>query len=246
MNRIVVLLVAILALGLLAGTVLGWKALGWRSRLADLKEHNRDYAGIETYAGRSGGAGASGAGPDIVFIGASHTLDWGDIGARFPDLRVENRGIGGQLVPQYLLRFRQDVLDLKPKVVVIEGCAINVTYAVPLRTLVDSYASMVELARLHGIEPILATVMPVGAALEDRIPGLNAGVRRVNEAIQATAASLGVRVVDYHAAVADPQGMLPEGESSDGMHCAAGVYDRMAEALEPVLRETLAASGAAL
>jgi lysophospholipase L1-like esterase len=242
MNRLTVVLAMLLVLAVCSGLLIGWKALGWRNRLATLKEYNRDYAGIEVYPAKNAEVLAAGVRPDVVLIGASHTLDWGDTGRRLPNVRVVNRGLGGQLVPQYVLRFRQDVLELNPRVVVIEGCAIDVTYQVPIRTLTDSYTTMIELARARGIEPILATVMPVGPVLNGRIPGLNDGVRRVNDAIRETAKRLGVRLVDYYAAVADEQGMLPAEDTDDGMHCGPRVYDRMAVALAPVLAEALAPS----
>jgi lysophospholipase L1-like esterase len=237
-----VVLVLIFAVG---GAGVAWKALQWRKGLRALKDEYRDYAGISVYPTDNAAVVASGARPDVVLIGASHTLAWGDTSKTLPGLRVVNRGVRGQLVPQYVLRFRQDILELKPKVVVIEGCAINATYDVPLKLLEDSYASMAEMARLHGIEPILATTMPVGAVLERRLAGTNDEVRRINQLVQDLAARHGYLVVDYYAAVAEPDGTLPAAESSDGMHCSPAIYERMAAALKPVLERALHGAGVA-
>jgi len=235
-------LVFILAVG---GAGMFWKALQWRRGFRALKNEYSDYAGITVYPTENAALVSSGQRPDVVLIGASHTLAWGDTSKALPGLRVVNRGVRGQLVPQYLLRFRQDILELKPKVVVIEGCAINATYDVPLKLLEDSYASMAEIARLHGVEPILATTMPVGAELERRLAGTNEEVRRINEVVQNLAKRQGYLVVDYYGAIAEPDGTLPAAESSDGMHCSPAIYHRMAAALRPVIDRALKGTEAA-
>jgi lysophospholipase L1-like esterase len=243
MPKLVIALSALLAIGALLGALFAWKAFGWRRSLLALKSGSKDVANIQVYAQDDARLLASGRRPDAVFIGASHTLDWGDLAARFPGSDLVNRGIGGQLVPQYVLRFRQDVLDLRPRAVVIEGCAINATYEVPMRTLADSYRTMAELATLAGIVPVLATMLPVGPPWEAKMPGTNAQVRKMNEMIRALAAEKGYAVVDYYQAIADPQGYLPAADSPDGMHCNPPIYDRMAVALRPVLDAVLHRAG---
>jgi lysophospholipase L1-like esterase len=240
MQRLILALIALLAVG--AGALLALKALAWRNGFRSYKAQFQDFGGIATFSAANAKLSASGDRLDAVFLGASHTLDWGDLRQSFPGLRLANRGISGQAIPQYLVRFRQDVLDLHPKVVVIEGCAVNTTYGLPVRAVVDSYASMAELARIHGIEPILATITPVSSSLERREPGTNDEIRKINEAIREVAARGGYRVVDYYSAVAGPDGTLPAAESRDGLHCDQKVYNRMAELLRPVLKEALEAA----
>jgi lysophospholipase L1-like esterase len=245
MPKLVVALIVTLVV-LAAGCAgLVWKALEWRKGLRALKNEYRDYAGIFVYPAENVRLLKSANRPDVVLIGASHTLAWGDTSSRLPGLRVVNRGVRGQLVPQYLLRFRQDILDLQPRVVVIEGCAINATYDVPLRLLADSYASMAEMARLHDIEPILATTMPVGKDLERRLAGTNDEVRQINEVVRDLARRNGYLMVDYYATVAEPDGTLPAAETSDGMHCSPAIYDQMAVALRPILDRALRSADAA-
>jgi len=244
MPKLVVALIVMLAILAAASAGVVWKALQWRKGLRALKNEYSDYAGISVYPAENAKIADPASRPDVILVGASHTLAWGDTSSRLPGVRVVNRGVRGQLVPQYLLRFRQDILDLKPKVVVIEGCAINATYDVPLRLLADSYASMAEMARLHGIEPILATTMPVGKVLEQRLAGTNDEVRQINDVIRDLAQRNGYLLVDYYAAVADPEGTLPAAETSDGMHCSPAIYDRMAVALRPILDRALRSAGA--
>jgi lysophospholipase L1-like esterase len=245
MQKAVIALIVVLVVGAAGGAAFAWKALDWRKGLKALKDEFQDYAGIGVYPADNARLAASGTRPDVVLIGASHTLAWGDTSSRLPGLTIVNRGARGQLVPQYLLRFRQDVLDLAPRAVVIEGCAINATYDVPLRLLRDSYASMAEMARLHGVEPILATTMPIGRVLESRLAGTNEEIRQINEAVRDLARKEGYLVVDYYAAVAEPDGTLPAAETDDGLHCSPAIYDRMAVALRPVLDRALRPAGAA-
>jgi lysophospholipase L1-like esterase len=240
MQRVIVGLIALLAV--VVGGVLAMKALSWRGGFRNYKALFQDYGGVATYAAANTRLPASGDRLDAVFLGASHTLDWGDLRNSFPGLRLENRGISGQAVPQYLVRFRQDVLDLHPKVVVIEGCAVNTTYGLPVRAVVDSMASMAELARIHGIEPILATITPVSASLDRRERGANEEIRKINAGIREIAAREGYRVVDYYAALTGPDGTLPAAESHDGLHWDRDVYNRMAELLRPVLKEAIEAA----
>lgn len=242
MQRLVVALIALLVVGSCLGVLFAWKAWGWRKGYQTYKAQYQDFGGIGAYPAANEKLAASGEPVDAVFLGASHTLDWGDLRQRFPGLRAVNRGVSGQAVPQYLLRFRQDVLDLHPKVVVIEGCAVNSTYGMPLRAIIDSYESMAELARLHGIEPILATTTPISASLERQQPGTNAQIRKINDAVREIAKRGGYRVADYYAAVADASGCLPAGESADGLHGDAGFYDRLTAALRAELTEALEAS----
>jgi len=244
MPKLVVALIVALVILAAGGAGIVWKALQWRKGLRALKDEYRDYAGITVYPAENAKIADLASRPDVILVGASHTLAWGDTSSRLPGLRVVNRGVRGQLVPQYLLRFRQDILDLKPRAVVIEGCAINATYDVPLRLLADSYASMAEMARLHGIEPILATTMPVGKVLEQRLAGTNDEVRQINDLIRDLARRNGYLLVDYYAAVAEPDGTLPAAETTDGMHCSPAIYDRMAEALRPILDRALRPAGA--
>lgn len=239
MSRTTLVLAILLAVVLAGGSVFSWKALGWRKGLQELREAQRDLAGIEVYEAENLRLVAESRRPDVVLLGASLTLGWGELNTRFAGIEAVNRGLGGQLVPQTLLRFRRDVLDLQPKVVLIEGAAINAIYEVPLQTVLDSYESMADLARLYDIEPILATIVPVGSSVEAKEPGTNSRVRRLNDGIRDLAKRRGVRLVDYYSAVADADGLLPESGTADGLHWNSTTYETVAEVLLPALRETI-------
>ncbi len=245
-SRVVVLvLLAVLACGAIAGALVGRKALHWRKSLRQLNARLADVQGMSPYAAENDRLASEGRTPDVVFLGASHTIDWGDLGRRLPGLTVMNRGLGGMLVPQYLLRFRQDVLTLSPKVVVFEGCAINAGFKVPVRTLVDTYASLAELSRLHGIEPVITTHMPVGPQYENLAPGTNKAVAELNEALRALAQKNGYALADYSRIATKPDGFLDDPGSKDGLHASAALYDRMFTVLKPALDDALSRSRAA-
>src|ERR1019366_5533154 len=99
----------------------------------------------------------------IIFLGDSITEGWGDIDGKFFAGRpYVNRGIGGQTTSQMLVRFREDVLALKPAVVLILGGTNDIAQNGGLTTMEaieDNLQSMVELARLHGIRVVLASVL---------------------------------------------------------------------------------------
>src|SRR5579864_474577 len=98
----------------------------------------------------------------VVFFGDSITDIW-KLENYFPGKPYINRGIGGQTTPQMLLRFRQDVIDLKPKVVVILAGTNDIAENTGKMTLGETEGnieSMSELARVNGIRPVLCSVLP--------------------------------------------------------------------------------------
>jgi len=102
----------------------------------------------------------------VVFMGDSITDSWDDpkYGGFFPGKPYVNRGISGQTTPQMLIRFRPDVIDLKPKVVVILAGTNDLagnTGPTTLEAIQANFISMAELARANGIRVVFASVLPV-------------------------------------------------------------------------------------
>src|SRR6185437_633089 len=97
----------------------------------------------------------------VVFMGDSITDGWDapNMGGFFPGKPYLNRGISGQTTPQMLIRFRPDVIDLKPKVVVIFAGTNDLagnTGPTTLDAVTDNLSSMADLATAHGIRVVLA------------------------------------------------------------------------------------------
>ncbi len=95
----------------------------------------------------------------LVFIGSQVTAEW-DLKQNFPDYDVVNRGIPGQRVSGFVLRFRPDVIDLGPEAVIIEVSSYNLRETTSIKEIYDYDISLVELASVNGIRPLPATMIP--------------------------------------------------------------------------------------
>src|SRR3979409_892279 len=99
----------------------------------------------------------------VVFFGDSITDGW-HLDESFPGKPYINRGIGGQTTPQMIVRFRQDVIELRPKVVIILAGTNDIagnTGPMRLEDIEDDFASLADLARANGIKLIYSSVLPV-------------------------------------------------------------------------------------
>ncbi|MDZ7649916.1 MAG: GDSL-type esterase/lipase family protein [Cytophagales bacterium] len=100
----------------------------------------------------------------VVFMGNSITEGWGSIDPAFLEGKPYiNRGISGQTTPQMVLRFQQDVIDLKPKVVVILAGTNDIAGNAGPMTLEqtrDNIIAMAQLAKANGIQVVISSVIP--------------------------------------------------------------------------------------
>lgn len=179
---------------------------------------------------------ASGTRPDVVMIGDSLTERWP---GKAPG--IVTRGVGGQTSGQVLLRFRQDVIALHPRIVhILLGTNDLLGLAGPFTA--DQFAGnvldMVELARFHGETVILGTIPPIrdfaGFKSGDPAPD----VARLNAALRKLAKAHDVILADYHAALTGPGGtMRHELYLADGIHLTPGGYQAMQAVFGKALRE---------
>jgi len=176
----------------------------------------------------------------IVFFGASITQRWDFERALNPRYHLVNRGVGGQLVPGLLARFKRDVLDLKPRGVIIKFCSINIRPHQPLSILQDGLTMMADQAHTYGIVPIVATIIPAGKP-EARIGDFSVAdsLMLFNEWLRGFAAERGYPLVDFAAAIQDDDGLLPRECSVDPVHLNDKGYLILEEALGPVLDQVL-------
>jgi lysophospholipase L1-like esterase len=170
----------------------------------------------------------------VVFLGDSITDYW-KLADYFPGKPYINRGIDGQTTPQMLVRFRQDVIDLHPKVLVVlagTNDIAGVTGPAHNEDIEANYASMAELARVHGIRVVLASLLPANNYTQEAKE--NYGLRpqervvALNEWLRDYCAKNGLVYLDYFSAVADLHGMLRSDLSDDGLHPNAAGYKIMA------------------
>jgi acyl-CoA thioesterase-1 len=177
----------------------------------------------------------------VVFMGDSITEGW-HLDTSFPGKPYINRGISGQTSPQMLLRFRQDVIDLKPKVVVILGgtndVAGNTGPMTPAQSE-ENIASMADLASANHIRVVLCSVLP--AIDFGWAPGLQPApkIDALNEWIRAYASEKGYVYVDYHSAMKDEHDGLPANLSPDGVHPNPAGYAIMAPLVEAGIAKAL-------
>ncbi|HWL39715.1 MAG TPA: SGNH/GDSL hydrolase family protein [Gemmatimonadaceae bacterium] len=207
-------------------------------------ETQSDWAGLQRYRRTNAELSAPQPGEDrVVFYGNSITEGWArHFGEMFPGKPYIGRGISGQTTAQMLVRFRQDVIALKPKVVVILAGTNDIagnTGASTLEMIQDNLASMVDLAKSNGIRVVLSSVLPVYDY--PWRPGLGpAGkIAVLNRWLANYARERGVTYIDYHSAMADGRGGMRIELGPDGVHPNEAGYRVMAPLAENAIREAL-------
>jgi acyl-CoA thioesterase-1 len=180
----------------------------------------------------------------VVFLGDSITEFWSHGGTIFQRKPYLNRGISGQTTPQILLRFRQDVIDLKPAVVLILAGTNDIAgYTGPStpEMIEDNLASMAELGRANGISVVLCSVLPAfdypwkpGLQPAEKIVSLNAWIRQYASAHH-------VAYLDYFGAMADGRHGMRKELSEDGVHPNSAGYAVMEPLAEQAISQALAA-----
>jgi lysophospholipase L1-like esterase len=177
----------------------------------------------------------------VVLIGNSITDCWpGNHKEFFTENGLIGRGISGQTSYQFIVRFREDVVALRPEIVVINvatnDIAENTGPYDQSRTL-GNIKSMVEIARANGIKVILTSVLPTDRfGWRPEIEDVVGKISSLNNAIRDYAQSEGMPYVDYYSAMVDSStGAMKDGLSGDGVHPNKEGYAIMEEILLPVI-----------
>ncbi|MFZ0759839.1 MAG: SGNH/GDSL hydrolase family protein [Candidatus Sulfotelmatobacter sp.] len=182
----------------------------------------------------------------VVFFGDSITDIW-HLDEYFPGRPYINRGISGQTTPQMLIRFRQDVIDLHPKVVVILAGTNDIagnTGPMRLADIEANYASMAELARAHHIRVVFSSVLPV----HDYTPQSQSlfalrspkKILELNRWLKSyVAVHPGCLYLDYFSAMVDNKGLMKKKLADDGLHPNAAGFKVMAPLAEAAIDKAL-------
>jgi lysophospholipase L1-like esterase len=170
--------------------------------------------------------------PRVVFLGDSLTARW-HLNETFPGRDFVNRGIDGQTTSQMLGRFLQDVVLPHPKAVVIEGGSNDIANGIPSYAIEDTLTMLGELARLHGVKPVFASIAPVSAEAGKTRP--LAVIQQVNRWLKEYCAREGFTYLDLFGALADANGGLPADLTDDGVNLTAKGYS----VISPVTLETV-------
>lgn len=177
--------------------------------------------------------------PKVVFMGNSITEGWFHIHPEFfNDNNYANRGIGGQTSPQMLIRFTQDVLDLKPEVVVIlagtNDIAANTGYS-SVKMIFDNIKAMAVLAKQENIKVVLSSILPV-YDYQWR-PGLEpvSKIRELNTLLENYAKEQGHVYLNYFSSMSNDKKGMKKKYSEDGVHPNAEAY----KVMEPLAQEAV-------
>ena len=179
----------------------------------------------------------------VVFMGNSITEGWlGDSTSFFYTNSYINRGISGQTTPQMLVRFRSDVINLHPSVVVILAGINDIagnTGPTTNEAILNNLMSMAELAKAHDIKVILCSVLPAlnfpwnpGIKPSPRVIDLNASLKEYS-------IRTGLIYLDYFSAMVDHQNGLQEKLTYDGVHPNLNGYSVMQPLAEKAIQKAL-------
>ena len=203
-----------------------------KDTVAERLNQSNDWPNLRRYRGENEKVGMPTSNTNrVVFMGNSITDGWINASPEFfsknPYL---DRGISGQTTPQMLIRFRQDVIDLKPKVVVILAGINDIaenTGPSSVEMIENNLMSMAQLAKANGIKVVMCSITPANAF--PWRPGINPvqKVAAVNKWMKNYSAKNNFVYVDYFDAMADEQKGLPANLSKDGVHPTAEGYKIM-------------------
>jgi lysophospholipase L1-like esterase len=197
-----------------------------------------DWANLARYRQANGAVRS----PAVVFMGDSITDLWTQpsFGGFFTGRDYLDRGIGGQTTSQMLLRFRQDVIALRPKAVVILAGTNDIagnTGPMTNEDIEGNLATMAELAHAAGIKVVLASVTPVAASQFSQRPVTR--IRAINGWIRSYSAENGHVYLDYFSPMSDSRGILRAGLSDDGLHPNLNGYAIMTPIAEAAIATAL-------
>ncbi|HQR33117.1 MAG TPA: SGNH/GDSL hydrolase family protein [Blastocatellia bacterium] len=179
----------------------------------------------------------------VVFMGDSITDGW-KLAEYFPDKPYINRGISGQTTPQMLIRFRPDVIALKPKAVVILAGTNDIagnTGPMTIEMITANYASMADLAKANGIKVIFASVLPIHDYGKTKVSERRSpeNILKLNDWLKSYCKANNHTYLDYFSKTVDDKGMLKAELATDGLHPNADGYKIMAPLAEAAIQQTL-------
>lgn len=216
-------------------------------RASRIAIYTDDYGQLARYRDANAAFKPPAAGENrVVFFGDSITDLW-KLDESFPSKPYINRGIGGQTTSQMLVRFRQDVINLQPKVVVILAGTNDIagnTGPISNEDIEANFASLAELAHVHNIRAILSSILPVhnytpesqelfAQRSPERIVALNRWLKDY-------CAANDLLYLDYFSAMVDDKGLLKRDLAADGLHPNGAGYAIMSPLAEKAIANALA------
>jgi lysophospholipase L1-like esterase len=235
-----------------AGAVFGQTSApqsGWeRWRASRTSMYMNDFGELSRYRAANGALAAPAAGENrVVFFGDSITDGW-PIAEYFPGKPYVNRGISGQTTSQMLVRFREDVISLQPKAVVILAGTNDIagnSGPMTLDEIEANYASLAELATTHNIHVVFSSVLPVhnytAQSQEMFAQRSPEKILALNKWLKDYCAAHNCIYLDYFSAMVDDRGLLKKDLAVDGLHPNAAGYKIMALLADAAIAKALMA-----
>ena len=213
----------------------------------ELMEDNKslDWPNLSRYQDENRSVGIPEKGKQrVVFMGDSITEEWSNLYADYFDTEgYINRGIGGQTTPQMLIRFKPDVIDLEPDIVVILAGTNDIagnTGPSNVKMITDNIFSMAELARAHQIKVVLSSILPVFEyEWAKEIKDAPATIDSVNDELKKYVNDHGLVYLDYFSPMVDERKGLNKDYTYDGVHPNQDGYILMSSLAQKVLSRLL-------
>ena len=196
-----------------------------------------------------------GTGSRVVFFGDSITDGW-RLNEYFPGKDYVNRGISGQVTGEMLGRMKPDVIDLRPKAMILLAGTNDLARDTELKTIENNLIMITELARVNNIKVMLCSVLPVSDYHKTENPRFEMSknhdpqkIRELNQWMQGYCRTGTCTYVDYFSAIVDSAGMMQSDLADDGLHPNAKGYRIMApvaqKAIDDVIRPAAVAAAPA-
>ena len=206
---------------------------------------NLDWPNLSRYQDENRSVGIPEKGKQrVVFMGDSITEEWSNLYPDYFDTKgYINRGIGGQTTPQMLIRFKPDVIDLEPDIVVILAGTNDIagnTGPSNVKMITDNIFSMAELARAHQIKVVLSSILPVFEyEWAKEIKDVPATIDSVNDELKKYVNDHGLVYLDYFSPMVDQRKGLNKDYTYDGVHPNQDGYILMSSLAQKVLSRLL-------
>ncbi len=206
---------------------------------------NLDWPNLSRYQDENRSVGIPEKGKQrVVFMGDSITEEWSNLYPDYFDTKgYINRGIGGQTTPQMLIRFKPDVIDLEPDIVVILAGTNDIagnTGPSNVKMITDNIFSMAELARAHQIKVVLSSILPVFEyEWAKEIKDVPATIDSVNDELKKYVNDHGLVYLDYFSSMVDERKGLNKDYTYDGVHPNQDGYILMSSLAQKVLSRLL-------
>lgn len=208
-----------------------------------LAQDEQDWPFLAKYRLENDSIKQSGQFPEVIFMGNSITEGWCQQRPNFFEKHnFLGRGIGGQTTPQMLIRFTPDVIDLKPRIVVILAGTNDIagnTGVSSVKMITDNLAAMAQLAKVHGITVILSSVLPVKKYPWSPKAKAIQMIAEVNLWIKEYANRNGFVYLDYFSAMVDEEQGMKDKYSGDGVHPNLKGYEVMEPQVLDAIKEAL-------